>query len=153
MKKWVKTGIGDVKKYYIRPRKIALAYALAAFVFLLVLWLYVGSLARERLLREEILQVTSRVNTIGNSLNLAINQRLMLITSVHAYIEAEVSRDPDLTFEDSRQLDEVNRFASGLYTSIIGIRNIAIAPGGVMQYVYPFKENQTVLGYEPAKAT
>jgi sensor domain CHASE-containing protein len=46
--------------------------------------------------------------------------------------------------------ERLAHFAADLYDSTEGILNIAIAPGGVMQFVYPYEENKSVLGYEPA---
>ena len=90
MKQWLDTGIREVKEYYIRPRLISLAYALAVFIGLLALWFYVGSFAEKRLLLDERAQVAIRVNTIGTSLTLAVNQQLMLIAGVRSYMEAEI---------------------------------------------------------------
>ena len=151
MKQWMKRGIKNVKGYYIRPRKIALTYALAAFICLLVLWLYVGNLAKERFSLEEHAQVTNRVNTIGTSLSLAVNQRLALITSIRSFIETEIDEDYRFSFNNPEENEHVNSYMVGLYENTAGIRNIAIAPDGVMKYVYPYEENKSVLGYEPAR--
>lgn len=151
MKQWVITKIEDVKDYYIRPRKIALAYALVVFIGLTTIWLYIGSLASKRLLVDERLQVENRVNTIGTSLTIAVTQRLNLITGVRSYIEAEVKRGNGFSFENLDEVEEANHFISGLYNSVPGIRNIAVAPNGVMEYVYPYEENKAVLGYEPSQ--
>lgn len=40
---------------------------------------------------------------------------------------------------------------SGLFDNTAGIINIAIAPEGVMKFVYPYEENKAVIGYGPAK--
>ena len=151
MKQWVNTKIDSVKEYYIRPRKIALACALIVFIGLLTLWLYVGSLARKRLLLEERLQVANNLNTIGTSLTMAVNQRLYLITSLRSFVEAEIIRDNGFSFDILEEKGEFDHYSAGLFSSVPGIRNIAIAPDGVMQYVYPYEENKAVLGYEPAQ--
>ena len=95
--------------------------------------------------------VATQVNTIGSSLTLAVNQRLILVTSVRSFLEAAILNQNDFNFDNSDDLTEVNNFNKDLHGSVIGIRNIAIAPGGVMQYVYPYEENKSVLGYEPAR--
>ena len=151
MKHWVNAKIEGVKEYYIRPRKVALAYALIIFIGLSTLWLYVGHHARLQFSSEERIQIASRVNTIGTSLTLVVNQRLMLITSVHSFIQAKISQHNDSSFDAIEAFNDLDGFVSGLYNSTAGIRNIAIAPDNVMQYVYPYEENKTVLGYNPTQ--
>lgn len=92
MKQWVNNKIQRVKEYYIRPRRIALAYTMTIFFVLLFFLLYIGNLAEDRLFQQERARVPNRVNTLGTSLTLAVNQRLMTITSVHSFIEAKVSQ-------------------------------------------------------------
>jgi sensor domain CHASE-containing protein len=149
MKEWIDTKLDGVRSYYIYPRRVALVYALVIFLVLLLAWLQAGRFIEGRLANAERDQISARVNTVGTSLTLAVNQRLNLITSVRSFIEAEVHSDIDFSFSDPDESDEVNKFATGLYESVAGIRNIAIAPNGVMEYVYPYEENKTVLGYEP----
>jgi sensor domain CHASE-containing protein len=151
MKQWLTTALRKLKEYYIRPRLIALVYALTAFILLLALWFYVGSLAEKRLLLDERAQVADRVNTIGTSLTLAVNQKLMLITSVRSYMEAETKRWNDFSFDNPDDLNEVSKFITGLYDNNAGIRNVAIAPNNVMKFVYPYEENKAVLGYDPTQ--
>ena len=66
-------------------------------------------------------------------------------------MEAVIVRGNDFSFDNLNEVNEVNYFVSGLHSSTAGMRNIAIAPSGVMQYVYPYDENKSVLGYEPAR--
>ena len=124
MKRWINRKIRDAKEYYVRPRLIALAYALTVFIGLLVLWLYIGSLTKERLSLEERAQVTNRVNTIGNSLTLVVNQRLAMVTSVHSFINAEIESDHGFNFKDLYEIEHVNNFVSGCRLNcILRIRN------------------------------
>ena len=151
MKTWVQNQKKNINSYFIQPRRVAWLYAFAVFVGLLASWWYVGTLVEERLAYDEREQVTTQVDTIGTSLTLAVNQRLTLITSVRSYMETEIKRDNDFSFENLDETNAVNYFSSSLHNSTAGVRNIAIAPGGVMQYVYPYEENKTVLGYEPIR--
>jgi sensor domain CHASE-containing protein len=150
MQQWIDTKLNGVKSYYIRPRQVALLYAFIAFMVLLATWLYVGGLVEDRLSHAERDQIATQVNTVGTSLTLAVNQRLNLIMSARSFMEAEIDRNNKFSFTDLEEVSEVDKFISGLYDSVAGIRNIAIAPGGVMEYVYPYDENKSVLGYEPA---
>ena len=45
----------------------------------------------------------------------------------------------------------MNKFVSGLYDNNAGVRNVAIAPNNVMEFVYPYEENKAVLGYDPTQ--
>lgn len=149
MRRWADHKIEFLRDFFILPRRVALVYALIVFTSLMVLWVYIGYLAKGRLLLEERAQVTTQVNTIGNSLTLSINQRLTLVTSVRSFMEAEIIRGEMYEFEDSYEVNEIIDFISGLYVNTAGIRNIAIAPDNVMAFVYPYEENQAVLGYDP----
>ena len=137
--------------YFIRSRRVALFYALLAFIVLLAFWLYIGTWVEERLSHDERERVFAQVDTIGASLTLAINQRIMMTTAVHSYMSAEVKQHENFSFKNPDQKIEVDDFASGLNSRVAGIRNIAIAPDGVMRYVYPYEANKSVLGYDPTK--
>jgi len=151
MKEWINTRITNIREYYILPRRVALAYGLTVFICLLTLWVVVGFQVREQLLKEERTQIANQVNTIGTSLTLAVNQRLMIITSVHSFVEAKIYQHEDFNVEIPRDFKDFDEFVSGLYKSTPGIRNIAIAPDNVMEFVFPYEENKMVLGYNPAQ--
>jgi len=150
MKLWIENQIKNVKTYFIRPRRIAMVYALAFFLSLFVLWLLGDNWVENQLLQDERDTVAAQVDTLGTSLTLAVNQRLMLTTSVHSYLEAKSIPQEAFTAGENQDVNDFRGFVSKVHSSTAGIRNIAIAPNGIMQFVYPYEENKSVLGYEPA---
>ena len=151
MKQWLQSQKEYIDSYFVRPRQVAWLYALAIFLGLFVSWWYVGAVIEKRLAHDERVQVAAQVDRIGSSLTLAINQRLVLVTSVRSFIETVIISHNDFSVTEANNLNELNSFSNNLYESVAGIRNIAIAPNGVMKYVYPYEENKSVLGYEPAR--
>jgi len=128
-----------------RPQRVALAYALATLAGLLVLWVALDNLAEERFAVFEHQQVAAYVDTLSASLSVSLNEKISLITGLHAYVKAEIDERGNLVNT------ETEAFAAELYHSSQDIRNIAIGPGGVMRFVYPYAANQSVVGYEPAQ--
>ncbi len=128
------------------PRRLAITYATLTFISLLLLWQQAGQWVENRLKADAQAQMVIQLDSIGASLSLAINQRLATINGLTAFTLTHATV-PETEFS----MREFETFAAGLQSSVTGIRNIAVAPGGVMQYVYPFEANKSVLGYEPLK--
>jgi len=142
------TGQLDRKTFwqseYFQMRRRAYVYSFVAMVILVVAGWQSATLL-ERYLQQEVREeITIRVNSYGSALTRSINRRLALISGLSSFIETELSQTEDLDYV------QLEHFAADLYDSTEGILNIAIAPGGVMQFVYPYEENKSVLGYEPA---
>ncbi len=131
--------------YFTPPRRHAIAWTLAILCLLLGLFALIDRRIQAHLQNNARQQVDIQLKLIADALSQNINARFLLIDGLAAYIEAEYPVHP----EDFFARAEV--FSAGIYQSIPGIRNIALAPNGVMQFVYPFEENKAVLGYEPAK--
>lgn len=83
--------------------------------------------------------VTAELTPYGKALGGAITQRLTLVRGLSAFVEAHASAP--------RLGEEFKIFASRLFAQSKGIRNFAVAPGGVMRYVYPLSGNESVLGH------
>ena len=123
------------------PSGSSLVKSGVALFLLLLVWWQVSEWYQVRLLAEGRSQAASDVSLRANALSAALNRRLALLDGLYAYALAEPSsQDFEKNFET---------FASGLYGSTTDIRNIAVAPGNVMQYVYPRDGNEKVLGYNP----
>jgi signal transduction histidine kinase len=126
------------------PRGRSLVAALLVLA-ILVLVAWQGSRWYEALLvSESKAQAAVRASLRGNALSLAIGRRFALLQGLHAFTQAE--RDaPDFPAR-------FEAFASKLYgaPSARGVRNIALAPDGVVCCVYPLAGNEAVIGYVPA---
>ncbi len=85
-------------------------------------------------------QVYSQLDPYGNALTIAINQRIDTLNGIEAFVNSEMYPS-DSSFET-----KFERFASSVHNKSDGIRNIAVAPGGIASYVYPMKGNEIVKG-------
>lgn len=125
----------------INPRLTTALITLAALIILLVAWWQATTWFRGRLIAETRSEAALEVSLRGNVLTSILNRRFARLQGLYAFAQA----DPNMemlseTFEE---------FASALYTDSSGIRNMAIAPGGVVQSVYPLAGNESVIGYSP----
>lgn len=125
----------------INPRLTTILLVLAALVILLIVWWQAVSWYQRQLIAEKRTEAALEVTLRGNVLSSILNRRFARLQGLYAFAQA----DPDMemlseSFED---------FASALYRDSTGIRNMAIAPGGVIQSIYPIAGNESVIGYSP----
>jgi PAS domain S-box-containing protein len=123
------------------PDSKSLLAALLTLAVLLPVWWLAGRWYGERLLEQERADVALETSLRANALSSAINRRLARLQGLYAFVQIELSEeDFAVQFE---------RFASGLYADTRGIRNLAVAPGSIVRYVYPLIGNESVIGYDP----
>ncbi|HEX6304367.1 MAG TPA: PAS domain S-box protein [Anaerolineales bacterium] len=96
---------------------------------------------QNRLIEERRAQLSAEAWLRANALSTAIHRRFALAEGLSAFVKAEHRSD---NFGEMFEL-----FAAGLYSSTPGIRNIALAPGGIMGLVFPLDGNESVIGYDP----
>ncbi len=123
-----------------RPmRKTQLQTALIAIALLLIWW-QAGLWYQSQLITDEQARIAGQLDSQGNSLAMAISQRLELLEGLDAFVQAEISSPkPALN-------DEFVIYSEHIYSSTDGIRNLAIAPNGVFQYVYPATDYEAMRG-------
>jgi PAS domain S-box-containing protein len=124
-----------------RPDGKALLGALLALALLLPIWWLAGRWYGERLLDQARADAAIETSLRANALSSVINRRLARLQGLYAFVQVELSEDGFAA--------QFEQFAAGLYAGTRGIRNLAVAPRGVVRYVYPLAGNETVLGYEP----
>lgn len=125
------------------PKLIAILGALLVLTILMFFWWQTSRWYAARLLTEKRGEIKEDVSIRGNALSAAVNRRFALIDGLHAFVQAEAASGELISHFDT--------FAAGLYTSTPGIRNIALAPGGIIELVYPLEGNEAVIGYNPAE--
>ena len=123
------------------PRRQAMLAAVMALVLLLTAWSFASRWYAERLLVEQRAEVGGELSARGSALTSVLSRRLARLQGLHAYAQTE-----GLSADFGQKYDQ---FAADLYASSRGIRNLAVAPGGEVQYVYPLEGNESVLGYRP----
>jgi PAS domain S-box-containing protein len=125
-----------------QPDSKALLAMLLALAVLLPAWWLAGRWYGERLLAQERADAALETSLRGNALSSIINRRLARLQGLYAFVQVELSEE-----DFAVQFD---KFAAGLYADTRGIRSLAVAPGGVIRYVYPRADSESVLGYDPA---
>jgi PAS domain S-box-containing protein len=134
---WIKQRLLD---YARSPNGKSAFAAVIALVVLLFLWWYAVRWYEARLLSEERVEAIAETSLRGNTLSLAINRRLARLQGLYAFVQVELSaEDLDARFE---------AFAEGLYAGTQGIRYLAVAPAGVVRYIYPQRGNETLLAHD-----
>jgi signal transduction histidine kinase len=125
------------------PRGRSLVTALVVLILLLLAGWQASRWYEALLLSESKAQAAVRASLRGNVLSLAIGRRLALLQGLQAYAQAE-AHAPNLRAK-------FEAFAAELYEapSARGVRNIALAPDGIVCCVYPRAGNEEVIGYVP----
>ena len=118
-----------------------------SFVISITLLILLGMVAgfgrwyQTRLIQERRADLAVELALRGNALSSAINRRIALVDGLHAFVLVNHSA------EDFDQ--KIGEFSEELYYSAPGVRNIAIAPDGIIQSIFPLEGNMQALGYEP----
>lgn len=115
------------------------AMALALLIFA---WWQTGRWYHRTLLDSQRSEVAEGLAPYGNTITTALNERFALLVGLTAFVETEL--------EDHGGVDpgQFETYASGLYHGAQGIRNFAVAPGGVQRYVFPLAGNESVPGHD-----
>ena len=119
---------------------------LAAFLtvcLLVLLWLMAVRWYETSLNSEHWSHTATEVGLRANTLSLEVNRRASLLTGLSAFAQTDAGTPG---FEG-----RFFSFAELIYRNISGIRHIALAPKGRIQYVYPLAGNSSIVGYEPLK--
>lgn len=120
------------------PRAGAVLGAALVLILLLLVWRQTNIWYQSQLLADLRAEGKEEISLRGEALSAALNRRLALSDGLQAFVQTEsFGKDLSSKFE---------LFASGLYASIQGIDLIALAPNGVILYVYPQEGNQDFLG-------
>ena len=134
-------GLPSIKRFLSDPLFGALAGSLVVLVLLLVIWWQATQWYQSRLLADLQTQTLEDVTLRGNALIASINRRFALIDGLQAFVQTEAfAWNFDAKFET---------FAANLYTSVPGIRNISVAPEGIVDNFYPSSAREETFGYNP----
>jgi len=126
-------------------RTTAALGVLIALVVLLPAWWWGSRWQEGQLLSEHRAHTAVEVSLRGHALSLAIAERLSLLRGLSSYVQTAGS-DPQF---EARFEDYAANLCAGIQGQ--GIRYIAVAPQGVVRYVYPPGGNEAVIGYAPLR--
>ncbi|HET7008789.1 MAG TPA: PAS domain S-box protein, partial [Candidatus Binatia bacterium] len=122
----------------VTPRRKALAVALLVLVALLALWWGAHSWYRNILLAELRGDVLADLDPYGNVLTIDLRRRFDLIYGLRGWT---------ITTESPAQLAaNFETFARELTYGIAGVRNLNIAPAGIVRIVYPREGDGAIVG-------
>jgi len=133
--------IQRLRRWLQRPTVGALLATLLALAIMLPAWWLASRWYQSRLLNEAQSRAADLVSLRASALSAALNRRISLLDGLYAFSQVVIQ---DENFGNNFEL-----FAAGVYSSTSGIRTIAVAPGGVVYYVYPIEDNVRVVGYDP----
>jgi putative nucleotidyltransferase with HDIG domain len=125
-----------------RPRRRSIIAALLALVVLLPVWWWTGLWRQERLIAEKRLQVADVLTVQGRSLDTEINTRLSILKALKTFVDERIGPDRGIA------PTEFAAFGAGLRSGISGIRSLAVAPGGITQFVSPLANNERLIGQD-----
>jgi len=123
------------------PRKSAILSAVIILIASLLLWWRASQWYQAELLKEQRDRVAVEASLVGNALSLALNRPFARLRGLTAFVRSEATH-PDFA-------TKFETFSAELLLDSLGVGSIAVAPGGVVQYVYPLVGNEMMLGYEP----
>ena len=129
--------------YFAAFRRHA-AFLLVVLLCLGVWWQFVRWY-ESYLQHESMVETRAELNQYAQSLSSAVNNRLTLLHALSSFVETDIVHYKTLTAESEKQS---KTFLAGLRSSEKGIRNFAIAPGGVISFVFPLAGNEKALGHD-----
>lgn len=125
------------------PRVGALLAALLVLLVMLPAWWLASQWYQARLVAERQSQAVDELALRASALSAALNRRFSILDGLNAFSQVVI--------QDENFGKNFETFAASVYESTSGIRTIAVAPGGVVYYVYPIEDNVRVVGYDPLK--
>jgi PAS domain S-box-containing protein len=125
--------------------------ALLVLALLLPVWYRASRWYETQLIAERRSEMTETLSVTGNALSAGIIRRLARLEGLFAFVEAQLQSGQVPAAGES--WPEFDTFTSALYATSSGIRNLSVAPEGVVRYVYPRAGNEDVLGYAPLQDT
>lgn len=128
-------------RLFDRLTHLPLIVGIAAGVLVLFFAEWLIQLEQERVEQSAQIRLQAKVSSVRSHLESEINTLLSLGLSVSAFVSANPG------FDEA----QYEQLAERLFAIQPRIRNIAIAPGNVVRFIYPRSGNEAVLGIELEK--
>ena len=119
--------------------RTALAVAGIVFVLLALVALQFATWYQEQVVAVMRSQVTGMLSPYSSGLAAVINQRVVLVESLAAFVRAQPDGQVDA--------DQFATYAANLYSLIPDARHLTLAPDGIQRYVYPLESTEVTLGH------
>ncbi|MEN8242097.1 MAG: ATP-binding protein [Chloroflexota bacterium] len=140
----MKNSLHKIIRLINPQRRTPVILTLLVLFLLTIFWWQARTSVEDQLVFNAKEIVQENLDSYSTNLRQGILDKIALTESLTAYVYIDVE------FRGELNPEELVEFAAGIHQSTSRIRNVAIAPGGVMQFVYPYEPNKSVLGYEPA---
>ena len=122
----------------------ALPYLCALFTTVAVLFFvwWMGDLIHQSDYQQQRVEVSRDLSAARAKLESSLNQRLTLVHGLAAFVKTFLHSDHFFS------VDEFRRYARELQGGQFGIRSLQLQPDAVVQYVYPYKGNEAIIGHD-----
>jgi|GEM_PF-2473200 len=118
-------------------------------VFFALLWWQCARWYESYLLDQQAQQFNHKIQIQSENLSKLVANRLELLSNLNAFVKAELDASADKTIPAST----ASAFISGLGSSTTNIRNFALAPNGVINFISPLAGNHEAIGLDLLKDT
>lgn len=115
---------------------------LITLLIFLAAWWVACNFYKSILLTRERELISELAVPLQKSISIAVNSRISLIDSMHAFVLAHDEENLERDF---------GIFVEGLWLGVPGIRNFLVAPDGVIKYVVPLEGNEEAIGHDLLK--
>ncbi len=116
--------------------------ALSTTVTVLFFVWWMGDLVHQNAYQQQRVEVSRDLSSARARLESSLNQRLNLVQGLAAFAKTFIYSNRSFSVEEFR------RYARELQGGQFGIRSLQLQPDAVVQYVYPLKGNEAVLGHD-----
>ncbi len=82
--------------------------------------------------------VFEKLELYKHNIEIALSRRESLLSGLEKFVNSRSGKEIERDFQI---------FASGLHNDFEGVRNVGIAPNGVLRFIYPLEGNEGALGY------
>jgi len=131
--------------YHLLKQQGAKCLILVAFVCFSALWWQTTNWYESYLIDQEQMEVKHRLSKQGSELSRLIHQRFVLLQGLASFVETDIVPQSRISKAAWLRLDT---FLSGLFITSTGIRNFAVAPNGVIEYISPLIGNKKAIGHD-----
>ncbi|MDK2831199.1 MAG: hypothetical protein PWQ75_951 [Methanolobus sp.] len=117
-----------------------IAVTIGIFIILLIVWAQFCHWYEQDLYSEIRAEETKTLILQADSLSISVNKRISLLEGLASFTQVHNSCD---------SLEKhFTTYIEGFYFVSGGIRNFAVAPGGIQTYIYPESEAGSMLGHD-----
>ncbi|NRA52666.1 MAG: EAL domain-containing protein [Gammaproteobacteria bacterium] len=120
-------------------------FIIIALLCFFALWWQATTWYDTYLVEQERVEISHQLSQHASELSQVIHSRFALLQGLASFVETDIVPQAKITPAAKKRLDT---FLSGLFITGSGIRNFAVAPNGVIEYISPLNGNKEAFGYD-----